>query len=84
VDISLGEHHPIYNLPNYKFHHDQVVFYLSGVDISLGEHHPIYNLPKYKFDHDQVVFYLSDVDITWRTSSNIYIIYPSTNPTMIK
>ena len=41
-------------------------------------------IPEYKSHHDQVVFYLSGVDITWRTSSNIYIIYLSTNPTMIK
>ena len=63
-----------YNLPEYKSHHDQVLFYLSGVDITwrISSNIYIYNLPEYKSHHDQVVFYLSGVDITWRTSLNMY------------
>ena len=65
----------IYNLPEYKSHHDQVVFYLPGVDITwrTSSNIYIYNLPEYKFHHDQVVFYFPGMDITWRISSNIYI-----------
>jgi hypothetical protein len=43
-----------YNLPEYKSHHDQVVFYLSGVDITWRTSLNIYNLPGYKSHHDQI------------------------------